>query len=213
MQTLASLLERVLDLIAPPRATALAVRELSLEEVELLVSPTHDEGLLPYRDDRVRALVWELKYHRNTRAAELAGAIVADALVDIAQDELGSLALIPVPMHPARRKARGHNQTELLCEAALKALAQKDLEARAFFDYLPSALSRERLCQPQQELPRGKRLVNVRGSMVADSQRIKHRVCVVVDDVSTTGATLAEAERALLRAGARRVHLLALAQS
>jgi ComF family protein len=165
------------------------------------------EDGLPYRDPDVKALVWELKYRANSHAATLAGTLLADELLALAADELGKPLLIPVPMHPARRKVRKHNHTELLCQAAVKKLEN-------VFDYAPDILIRTIDTPTQQGLARHKRLKNVHDSMeVIDPERVEARVCVVVDDVATTGATLAEAKRALRAAGARRVHLVALARS
>ena len=81
------------------------------------------------------------------------------------------------------------------------------------FDYAPQALKRTKLTAEQQKLDRARRLKNVKGSMEADPAVVAGRVCVVVDDVTTTGATLTEAKRALKEAGALRVHTVALAQS
>lgn len=192
------------DLILPPRATEALVRGLTLRELQDLLTPA---GLLPYHDPRVTALVWEVKYHANKRAAALAGEMLCEPLLAVAAEELGRPLLVPIPMHAARRKERGHNQTELLCEAALRHVGNA-------FEYAPAALIRTAATPPQQGLERTKRLQNVRGSMRAgDHALVARRVCVVVDDVTTTGATLAEARRALLKAGAARVHLVALAQS
>ncbi len=226
-------LKKLLELMLPLRRTQEAVENLTLDR--LLVLQTV-EGL-PYSNEDVRALVWELKYHANPRAAGLAGELIAEELLAIASEELGKPLLLPVPMHKLRRQERGHNQTELLCEAALRHLGgaenlyekivwpasapARDGRPEDFFsgklsaplDYSPKALSRTRATPEQQKLDRAKRLKNVQGSMEADPQVVKGRVCVVVDDVTTTGATLREAKRALLLAGAARVHTLALAQS
>jgi ComF family protein len=129
---------------------------------------------------------------------------LADELLALAAEELGVPLLIPIPMHPDRYKERGHNQTEVLCEAALPHL-------QGAFEYKKDALKRVVDTLHQQGLARSKRLKNVEGSMVA--QGVEGRVCIVVDDVTTTGATLTEAKRALLAAGARRVHSVALARS
>lgn len=198
-----SLLRALIDAIVPPRATEQTVEALTLSDLERL----HTGEGLPYRDPAVRALVWELKYNRNPRALALAGELLARELLGIAEDELGMPLLVPVPMHPRRRRERGFNQTELLCEAALQHVPDA-------FKYAPKVLARTTLTPPQQQLPRRRRLENAKGSMrAADAEKVRGRVCVVVDDVSTTGATLAEARRALLSAGAKRVHTLALARS
>lgn len=198
------LLLDVVDILIPPRETEVLVRSLTLDE---LLSIQTEEAL-PYHDERVRALVWELKYYANKHAAELAGALLAEELLAIAQEELGKPLLIPIPMHPVRRRQRGHNQTELLCKAALKVLGP------GIFDYAPDVLIRTTNTTQQQGLERMKRLQNVKDSMhVMQPNVINGRVCVVIDDVTTTGATFAEAKRALKQAKARRIHCVALARS
>lgn len=190
------------DLLIPPRPTERVVRGLTVARLRALAQGEP----LPYRDERVTALVWELKYFGNRRAARLGAALLRDELLGIASEELGAPLLIPVPMHPARQNERGHNQTELLCEALLNAGAAGTAE------YAPHALARIIDTPTQQGLERRKRLRNVDGSMRA-SPIVCGRACIVVDDVSTTGATLNEAKRALKEAGARAVHAISLARS
>jgi ComF family protein len=199
-----SLITIFINFIIPPRASERVVSRLTLED---LLNLQTEDGL-PYHDSAVRALVWELKYYANAHASSLAGELLAEELLAVASEEIGTPLLVPIPMHPTRRKERGHNQTEVLCEAALRALGKNS----GVFDYVPNALIRITNTSPQQGLARHKRLKNLTGSMTA-SEIVKGRVCVVVDDVSTTGATFAEAKRALKKAGARSVHTIALARS
>lgn len=194
-----------LDLLAPPRESERVVRALSLDELFML---EQDEAL-PYHDARVRALVWEIKYYANARALALAATILRERLRAIYEESAGVPRLIPMPMHHLRRKARGHNQTELLCEALLR-----DPDIAAAFVYTPNALIRIKHTAPQQGLPEHQRRHNVEDTMqVVDVASVAGCVCVVVDDVATTGATLREATRALTEAGAREVITISLAQS
>lgn len=192
----------LLDLVLPPRRTERLVRELTLEQLQVLSG----EDALPYHEPAVTALVWELKYYATERSRTLAGEYLGERLLAAAGEELGAALLIPVPMHAARRRERGHNQTEVLCRAALPYLD-------GAVDYAPAALMRTVYTKHQQGLPRQERLLNVRGSMRADPTVVEGRSCIVVDDVTTTGATLEEAKRALRSAGARAVHTIALAKS
>ena len=209
-------------LFAPPRETEAELEALTLEKLQALA---RYDGTLPYHERAVRALVWELKYRARSRARELGGAYLADLLLAEAEEHIGTMLLIPMPMHEARRKQRGHNQTELLCESALKALgygkpAHKNSLGAAEdffggrFSYSPHTLVRVKNTKTQQGLERSERLKNVRDSMqVIHPEQVKGRTCIVVDDVTTTGATFAEARRALKAAGASEVRLVALAQS
>lgn len=197
----------LLNILIPPRLTERVVQDLSIDELMALkaLSPITHGAVLPYHHEGVTALVWELKYHANHRAAALAGLCLQEELFAIAAEEVGKPILIPIPMHAKRKKTRGHNQTETLCKAALA-------EMRDAYEYMPSALVRTRHTIPQQGLKKEKRLTNVQYSMRApEPEIIKNRVCVIVDDVSTTGATLHEAKRALLEVGAARVVCVSLA--
>lgn len=198
------LLRAMVDSFIPPRKSELLIRTLKEEVLYGLRTPRG----LPYHDPRVTALVWELKYYGSRTAANLGGAYLAQEVLAICAEELGTPLLIPVPMHEDRLHERGHHQTRLLCEAILEHLAPDTVQ------YLPRALVRTRSHPPQRGLPREVRLQNVRDSMQAKNPAlIRGRVCIVVDDVVTTEATLQEARRALEAAGASKVHVLALART
>jgi len=201
ISTITSLVTHLLFRVRP---TEKITEGLTLAELRSL---SRYDGTLPYGNKRVRALVWEVKYYAHGKAARLAGAYLADLLLAEASGTIGVPLLIPMPMHPKRRHERGHNQTEVLCEAALQILSEG-------FDYAPTILRRVRHTPPQQGLERHSRLTNVNRSMeVVLGAGIAGRVCIVVDDVTTTGASFDEAKRALKSAGAAEVRCIALAQS
>lgn len=101
--------------------------------------------------------------------------------------------LIPVPLHPKRQRERGYNQSALLARE-LSRHWQLSVEERA--------LQRIRYTIPQVELSPAQRRVNVVGAFQADPQKIQHKHILLIDDVYTTGATLAAAAMALNIAGA-----------
>lgn len=205
--TLANAFGFLLDVVMPPRKTERLARSLTPETLHELAQGSASGGILPYHDPRVTALVWELKYRKNPHALSVAGEFLAEQALAAAEEWLGKAVLVPVPMHPSRRADRGYNQCELLCEAIMR-------HAGDSFGYAPRALERIRNTPAQQGLARYRRLKNIKGAMLArDEAAVAGRACIVIDDVRTTGATAAEAERALLEAGAESVLVLTLAQS
>jgi ComF family protein len=209
---LSALFVPVLDLVAPPRGTEAIVRGLTEEKLRTIAlekpatyaAAVHT--ILPYRHPSVKALIYELKYRRNARALELAARLLGEELMGAFEESIGMPLLIPVPMHRERLRTRGYNQAELLCATLMGNTAA----GRMPLDYAPRALERTRMGLPQQKLPRKKRLTNVRGAMQADQAAVHGRICIVLDDVTTTGATLMECRRALLDAEARTVILCSL---
>lgn len=117
-------------------------------------------------------------------------------------------AVVAIPLHQDRLRERGFNQSALLAGPVARALG---VPLRG------GALRRVRPTVAQASLPREDRLANVRGAFRAGPRVGKRgrglgRV-LLVDDVRTTGATLASAAMALLDAGVPRVYTLALARA
>ncbi|HEX8994296.1 MAG TPA: phosphoribosyltransferase family protein [Candidatus Paceibacterota bacterium] len=200
-----------IDAIIPPRPDEHRVRTISYHDLlsgaaahTRWTAETEVRFLLPYQRSSVKALVHELKYHRTPRALELAGALLCDECLGICEEALSTPLLMPVPMHEDRLRERGFNQTHILCETIMNKTGDALI-------YEPGALVRTRPTSPQQKLSRRARLRGARYSMIADRSAVAGRTCIVIDDVTTTGATLLEARRALIDAGAVEVHLLALA--
>ncbi len=155
----------------------------------------------------VRTALHELKYAGERRLARWLGEAVARRW---AQAEAGGDLLVPVPVHRDRARERGYDQAELIAEAASRALG------------LPCAslLERSRATAPQFELGRPDRAANVDGAfrLVAGarsgrgSRPLAGRWIVLVDDVTTTGATLAACASPLLAAGAVGVSAVTVAR-
>jgi ComF family protein len=126
--------------------------------------------------------------------------------------EFGSVLIVPVPLHPSRRRERGFNQSELLSAGLVRALAKRDKGSAPKIE--KTCLQRKRATTPQTGLSVAARRENLRGAFeVVRPEEIRGRVIVLVDDVMTTGATLSACARTLKRAGASKVLGLTLARA
>jgi ComF family protein len=112
--------------------------------------------------------------------------------------------VVPVPLHPGRLRERGYNQALELARPLAKRLG---LTVRL------DGLLRQRPTAAQTELGALQRRRNVRGSFAAGEAIAWPAHVALLDDVMTTGATLAECARVLKRAGVRRVDVWALARA
>ena len=206
-------LSRLVDLIFPPRPNEALVRATSLEGVGKLVEPlltaSGAVALLPYRTRLVQALVIEAKFKDGRRAQELLGRVLADYLKESCQDRMAfSLdipVLIPVPLSSVRKRDRGYNQVERIIRAALATLEPDMLEIDT------GLLIRTRDTASQTTLTAAARVSNMSGAFSVLRAPDPGRTYIVIDDVTTTGATLREAASALQLAGALDVQTLALA--
>lgn len=155
----------------------------------------------PY-DSPLREAVRALKYRRSGRLVGRLGTLLGEAVWNTAEWEFH--AVVPVPMHWRRRIFRGVDHAALLAAAVARRL---DAPAARL-------LRRVRNTPPQVTRSRRERVANVRGAFeAADPPQIKGRRLLLVDDVTTTGATANECTRALLRAGAVSVCVAALCKA
>ncbi|MEO7274911.1 MAG: ComF family protein [Vicinamibacterales bacterium] len=149
----------------------------------------------PY-DGSLRAILHAFKYGtRQSLAAPL-----AQLMTDVAGPLLeGVEVVVPVPLHWRRRRQRGFNQAEAL--------------ARRLGRPWQNAIRRTRSTPSQTDLPAAQRHRNVRDAFALRRRAdVSGRVVLVVDDVSTTGATLEACARVLRAAGALEVRALTVAR-
>ena len=147
-------------------------------------------------DGAARDLVKALKFRG---AAGVAGAMAALVVANAPAGLLAG-ALVPVPLHPARRRARPFNQSALVAAA---------ISTRAGLP-LVDCLSRKGSKQTQVGRARAARLT---GAGTIETRDRPPPTALLVDDVVTTGATLAACAGALRAAGARRVAAIAFART
>ncbi|HEX5385479.1 MAG TPA: double zinc ribbon domain-containing protein [Gemmatimonadales bacterium] len=139
-----------------------------------------------------RALVHRLKYHGWWRAAEPMAASMR-----LLEPLTGRVCLIPIPLAPRRERERGYNQSERLATTLGRLMS---LPVRT------DVLRRVRNTGTQTALTPDERRANVAGAFAACASRaVRGRCVVLVDDVFTTGATLASAAEALSAAGAAQI--------
>ena len=133
----------------------------------------------------------DLKYYRNTRTGRAFSHMLALSLREGRQFDDIDL-VVPVPLHWMRRLKRGYNQAEVIAKEVSCTLGVK-ME--------PHLLRRSRRTSTQTAVGVGAKARNVRGAFTVNSGKARKRNVVhhilLVDDVLTTGATLAECHRAL----------------
>jgi ComF family protein len=148
-----------------------------------------------------RGVVRALKFKGARRAA---GAMAAQIAANAPPGWLAPPAvLVPVPLHPARARKRGYNQAELLARA---------LATRTSLE-VDDRLERAGPRGTQVGRDRAQRLGGIAGTVALASERAPPRHAILVDDVMTTGATLAACAAVLRRHGAVEVVAVAYART
>lgn len=155
----------------------------------------------PFRGT-VRDALHAIKYGAEQRLAAPLGAAVARRWAWVG---VGADLIVHVPVHADRRRVRGYDQAQLIAAAAARHLGLKHRPA----------LVRQRATTAQFDLDRRHRATNVAGAFVVPPEHaaaVRGHWVLVVDDVMTTGATLAACATALELAGARCVSAVTVAR-
>jgi ComF family protein len=149
-------------------------------------------------------MVQKFKYGRKVSLGKPLGRLMAQGCEEFLRECQADL-IVPVPLHPRRLRWRGFNQSLLL---------SRQVSRRYNVPVEPFALYRARETVPQTELTEDERRKNVRGAFAINAGKsMKGRSVLLVDDVYTSGATVNECSRVLIRGGAREVTILTLARA
>lgn len=142
-------------------------------------------GAFDYHDDLTRTLITKFKYEGVTELATVFAKVISVFIREKIRDS--AVTLIPVPSDFWRRLERGYHQTELLTRAVGRLTG-----------YPVDRSLKKRYPTPSQTgLDRKERRKNIAKSFIWRGGTLHGKTVVIVDDVTTTGATIAEAARAL----------------
>lgn len=173
-------------------------------------------AVFSYKDKGIRKLIWSLKYYHNKPVAKLLGEALAHAVIeDLAEkQEFGTFLsplIIPIPLHPKREAERGYNQSLLIAQAFARQSGFATDTVRS--DILFRTKYTEPLAHSASRSERYQSMKDV-FTVLKDEQKqreLKNRDVILIDDVITSGATMTEAKRILIEAGAREVLILTIA--
>ena len=152
----------------------------------------------------LREVLQRFKYGRKISLGKPLGRLLAKGCAGCF-DGIHFDAMIPVPLHPKRLRWRGFNQAVILA---------REVGRQWQVPVDPFVLIRSRETSLQTELAEEESRKNVRSAFAVNLEKsIRGKIFLLVDDVYTSGATVNECSRALLRAGAKEVYVLTLART
>lgn len=206
-------LNTILDIVFPTycvscqkRGKQLCLKCISESPVAERESEKWIYPLYDYRHPPIKKSLWLLKYSGKKRLAS----IFASTLYGAILEELSDLSvmnnftkplIIPIPISKQRHRERGYNQAELICRELIILDQNKNFQLE--IDVLKK--NHETIHQAKIK-NRAERLKNLADSfIIKDPEKTKNRNIILIDDITTTGATLNEAKKTLKKAKARKV--------
>lgn len=155
-----------------------------------------------YQEGPLREAIHEFKYRSLLELKDFLSGLMVDAFKENFRPKK-EFVIMPVPMHWQEKLKRGYNQAEILARVVAQKLAI------SFSD----GLIKNRRTKRQVEV-RGKiRASNLKDSFILKGKiRLRQKEIILIDDITTTGATLKECAQILKNAGAKKVWGLVLAK-
>ncbi|HRH31447.1 MAG TPA: phosphoribosyltransferase family protein [Candidatus Paceibacterota bacterium] len=180
-------------------------------------------SLFSYHDKTIKHAIWEIKYHGHFVVANAFGKRLAEAAMKLLQNTNGynggnktqiEIIIVPIPPSAVGKKKRGYNQAYIIARALADHFKLPD-RAAAPTKLMNNILEKIKATQKQATLhDRNVRLKNMDGAFGTNEKHkdlVNGKTIILVDDVTTTGATLFDARRALYEAGAHEVVAVTIA--
>lgn len=157
-----------------------------------------------YRDAIVRELIHAYKYGGARELAELFANEIASFLRTYAIDLPATSILVPIPLHRSKERERGFNQARLLAEHLSRQLGLPTADALLRNRPTDSQTGTDSLQSRRENV--------LNAFIIGDKEAIAGKTVILIDDVSTSGATLGEAAKVLKSEAVKTVWAFALAK-
>lgn len=205
------LIQTLFDFILPKDPDISDIENMSEDYIQENIPIANDiknsnyRAVFQYKNKIVRKAIWAIKYNKNKKIINKFSKIMYELILDDISDELlfstfNNPLLVPIPMHKNDMKKRGYNQSELIVREINSVDENKNFDV--------SFLALEKIKEtPHQSGLKNKqdRIKNLKNCFVADTNIVRDRNIILIDDVITTGTTMNEAKKVLKVAGAKKV--------
>ena len=161
----------------------------------------YDCGRALFSYKSVSDSIARFKYRGRQEYAAYYAARMAEGLSDFIR-ACRADALIPVPLHKSKLRARGYNQAEVLAE---------ELSVLTGIPMLPDLIERVEKTAPMKDLSAAERQNNLKRAFKIRRNDVKLSTIIIIDDIYTTGSTIDAVSRELKKAGVQRIYFLTLA--
>lgn len=192
--------QTALDLLFPPTDRSRFVRQLNTEAVDKLpraekIQTDYLRAAFDYQHKTTRAIVQAAKYDSSHKAANIMGQKLYDELLSFCEEHRvisKSVGLVPIPLSNKRYQQRGFNQ----CRRIIRSILQTADSTDHFKER--SVLEKTRQTKPQASLRKNQRQQNIKGCFrIRPGSSVESENLIIIDDVTTTGATIKEAKQVL----------------
>ena len=205
-----------MNAIFPRQKNGVSVDMYDIQDIYLSVSPKVFNGhitLMSMKDKMIQNFIYAIKYENYRDGGEVLGEIINDALTEeyLESEKIEKMKYVLCCIPPTNVR-RMHEQYDHL-DSILQFMCKK-FDISDYVVYEKNILQWNRDIKRQSSIKnRKERLSNVSDAMDVKIKILKNTVFFVIDDVTTTGATLNEAKRTLMDKGAAKVITIALARA
>lgn len=168
-------------------------------------------ALFDYRNELIRKIIWELKYHHKRYLAEELGILLYESMIEEISNlklfSIGSpIVIIPVPISKNKTIKRGYNQSFYIAKGFSRNNKEMLKTENNIIFRKTDSKSQARISN------RKERLLNVQNAFgIKNEEKIKDKIVIVIDDVTTTGGTITEIMKLLKQNEAKKVIGMAVA--
>lgn len=213
--------KKLLDLLFPEKCIKCQTKGILLCENCLInCKPAHlneygeIRSLFSYKDPAIKKALWLLKYKNKKIVAEILGTrlteLIREEIVDIKTLHPNSpILIVPVPLANKRYRERGYNQCELLARVVSKEIPDLILENN-LINKIKETIPQAHMKNKKDRLQNLKDCFSLTEKEKAEKKILGSQI-ILIDDITTTGATLFEIKKVLKRAGARNVYMYTVA--
>ncbi len=160
--------------------------------------------LFSYREPSIRRALWQLKYQNNKKVASYFAKRLALAISKLSI-HTKHIYITPIPLHSKRIRERGYNQSIYIAKELALLLPNTTFK---------KLLKKDKCTKNQTQLHRNERLRNIKDTFSLNNTKLPqmdHTTIIVIDDITTTGATLSEAIKNLHQLKSKKVIGIAVA--